>query len=80
MSYALHGAGLLDTSMASGGFTRWADPGPGQWITVYAHGGHMYMVVAGLRFDTSGRAGAGTRWQAEMRTTRGYSIRHPRGL
>ena len=80
VSYALHGARLLETSMASGGFMTWADAGPGRWITVYAHGGHMYMVVAGLRFDTSGRAGAGTRWQAEMRTTSGYSIRHPRGL
>ena len=42
-------------------------PGPGQWITVYAHGGHVYMTVAGLRFDTSGRSQAGTRWQPDMR-------------
>jgi peptidoglycan hydrolase-like protein with peptidoglycan-binding domain len=80
VSYALHGGGLLDAAMPSGGFMNWGDPGPGQWITIYAHGGHMYMVVAGLRFDTSGRAGAGTRWQASMRPTSGYSIRHPRGL
>jgi len=80
VSYALHGAGLLNASMPSGGFMNWAAPGPGQWITIYAHGGHMYMVVAGLRFDTSGRSGAGTRWQADMRPTRGYSVRHPAGL
>jgi peptidoglycan hydrolase-like protein with peptidoglycan-binding domain len=80
VSYALHGAGLLETSMASGGFMTWAEPGAGQWITIYAHGGHMYMVVAGLRFDTSGRAGAGTRWQTEMRPTSGYAVRHPAGL
>jgi len=80
VSYALHFAGLLKESMPSGGFMNWAVPGPGQWITIYAHGGHMYMVVAGLRFDTSGRAGAGTRWQADMRPTRGYSVRHPAGL
>ncbi|MEJ7797533.1 MAG: peptidoglycan-binding domain-containing protein [Solirubrobacteraceae bacterium] len=80
VSYALHGAGLLETSMASGGFMSWADTGPGRWITTYANGGHMYMVVAGLRFDTSGRASAGTRWQAEMRPTRGYEVRHPPGL
>lgn len=80
VSYALHGAGLLDQSMASGGFMNWAEPGPGQWVTTYANGGHMYIVVAGLRFDTSGRSSAGTRWQTELRSTSGYEIRHPLGL
>ena len=80
VSYALHGAGLLEQSMPSGGFMNWGDAGPGQWITIYANGGHMYMVVAGLRFDTSGRTRAGTRWQADMRPTSGYAVRHPQGL
>ena len=81
VSYALHGGGLLDASMPSGGFMSWGDAGPGQWITIYAHGGHMYMVVAGLRFDTSGRSGAGTRWQpASERSGRGYTVRHPPGF
>ena len=80
VSYALHGANLLDQPMASGGFTNWAVPGPGEWVTTYANGGHMYMVVAGLRFDTSGRSTTGSRWQAEMRPTSGYSVRHPAGL
>ena len=80
VSYALHGGGLLKASMPSGGFTNWGEAGPGQWITIYANGGHMYMVVAGLRFDTSGRTRAGTRWQADMRPAAGYSIRHPAGL
>ena len=80
VSYALHGAGLLEQSMASGGFMNWGDPGPGQWITVYANPGHMYMVVAGLRFDTSGRARAGTRWQKDPRPTQRYTISHPPGL
>jgi peptidoglycan hydrolase-like protein with peptidoglycan-binding domain len=80
VSYALHGAGLLETSMASTGFMSWGDPGPGQWITIYANGGHAYMVVAGLRFDTSGRSSAGTRWQADMRSGDGYTVVHPTGL
>ena len=80
VSYALHGADLLDAPMASGGFTSWADAGPGQWVTVYANGGHMYMVVAGLRFDTSGRSKTGSRWQTQLRPTSGYSVRHPAGL
>jgi len=66
--------------MASGGFTTWGQAGRGQWVTIYANGGHMYMVVAGIRFDTSGRAKANTRWQADDRSPRGYTVRHPAGL
>jgi peptidoglycan hydrolase-like protein with peptidoglycan-binding domain len=80
VSYALHGAGLLKTAMPSGSFTSWGEPGPGQWITLYANGGHIYMTVAGLRFDTSGRTRNGTRWQAEQRSGSGYTVVHPPGL
>jgi len=80
VSYALHGAGLLDVAMPSGNFVTWGDAGPGQWVTIYANGGHMYMVVAGLRFDTSGRSVHNTRWQAEQRSPDGYVVRHPSGL
>jgi peptidoglycan hydrolase-like protein with peptidoglycan-binding domain len=80
VSYALHGAGLLDTAMPSGSFESWGAPGPGQWVTIFAKASHMYMVVAGIRFDTSGRSIAGTRWQADMRSSAGYVVRHPPGL
>jgi peptidoglycan hydrolase-like protein with peptidoglycan-binding domain len=80
VSFALHGAGLLDQAMPSGSFVDWGDPGPGQWVTIYANGGHMYMVVAGLRFDTSGRSNHNTRWQTEQRSGAGYTVRHPTGL
>jgi peptidoglycan hydrolase-like protein with peptidoglycan-binding domain len=80
VSYALHGAGLLDEALPSGSFTSWGDPGPGQWVTIYANGGHMYMVVAGLRFDTSGRSNHNSRWQTEQRSSAGYVVRHPPGL
>jgi peptidoglycan hydrolase-like protein with peptidoglycan-binding domain len=80
VSYALHGGGLLDASMPSGGFTSWGDAGEGQWITIYAHGGHMYMTVAGLRFDTSGRAKTGSRWQRDTRSPDGFAVRHPAGF
>ncbi len=80
VSYALHGAGLLETAMPSGSFETWGDAGPGQWVTLYANGGHIYAVIAGLRFDTSGRSGAGTRWQSDMRSGKGYVVRHPTGL
>jgi cell wall-associated NlpC family hydrolase len=78
VSYALHGAGLLSSALDSGRFMGWGDPGPGRWVTIYAKPSHAYMVVAGRRFDTSGRSD--TRWQADLRTDGGYVVRHPRGL
>ena len=80
VSYVLHAAGLLDTSRDSSGFMSYGDRGKGDWITVYAHGGHAYMVIAGLRFDTSGRGEEGPRWRLEPRSGRGYVERHPAGL
>ena len=41
--------------------------------------GHIYMVVAGLRFDTSGRSASGSRWQADMRSSGGYAGPPPGG-
>ena len=67
-------------AMASGGFMRWGRPGRGRWITIRANRGHAYMIVAGLRFDTSGRKQRGTRWSQTMRSARGYRGRHPSGL
>jgi peptidoglycan hydrolase-like protein with peptidoglycan-binding domain len=78
VSYALHGAGLLDSAMPSSGFMRWGERGEGEWVTIYANGGHMYMVVAGLRFDTSGAKPS--RWQTKMRSSSGFTVRHPPGL
>jgi peptidoglycan hydrolase-like protein with peptidoglycan-binding domain len=80
VSYALHGAGLLNTQLTSGDLARWGDAGAGQWVTIYANSGHVYMIVAGLRFDTSGASSAGSRWQASTRSTSGYTVRHPTGL
>jgi peptidoglycan hydrolase-like protein with peptidoglycan-binding domain len=80
MSFALHGAGLLDVALDSTGFMSWGEAGPGQWVTIYGNPGHSYMVVAGVRFDTSGRASVNTRWHEDMRSARGYTVRHPAGL
>ncbi|MET0604701.1 MAG: hypothetical protein ABW167_22165 [Baekduia sp.] len=80
VSFALHGAGLLDTTLDSTGLVRWGQAGPGAWITIYANKTHTYLIVAGLRFDTSGQKKAGTRWQAAPRSSRGFKVRHPAGL
>ena len=80
VSYALHGAGYLSSALTSGGFMSWGSPGRGRWVTIYAAPGHVYMVVNGRRFDTTGRAENGTRWQPSDRSSAGYVVRHPPGL
>ncbi|MEA2392532.1 MAG: peptidoglycan DL-endopeptidase RipB [Solirubrobacteraceae bacterium] len=80
VSFALAAAGLVDSPMDSTALSRSGRPGPGRWVTIYANGGHAWMTVAGLRFDTSGRAERGSRWQSAQRGTVGFTVRHPPGL
>lgn len=76
VSYVLHGARMLSSPLDSGDLMRWGRKGKGQWITVYAHGGHTYVMVAGLRFDTSDTGGNGPRWHKDKRSKRGFKVRH----
>lgn len=82
VSYALHGAGMLATPLVSGQLESWGAAGVGRWITVYANPDHVYMVVAGLRFDTrSDPPGvSGPRWHMAGVDPRGFLARHPLGL
>ena len=80
VSYALHGGGLLSSALTSSGFMRWGAPGKGRRITIYASPSHVYMVIDGRRFDTTGRDESGSRWQASQRSSAGYVVRHPPGL
>jgi cell wall-associated NlpC family hydrolase len=80
VSYALAAAGLVSSPMVSGGFENWGDPGPGRWITIYANAGHVWMEVAGWRFDTVALAESGTRWAQGGGEFSGFVVRHPPGL
>jgi peptidoglycan hydrolase-like protein with peptidoglycan-binding domain len=80
VSYALHGAGLLRSALTSSDFVSWGAAGRGRWVTIYANPGHVYMVIAGRRFDTTGRDESGSRWQSRSRSAAGYTVRHPPGL
>lgn len=80
VSYLLHGARVLRSPLDSGSMMKWGVAGPGNWITVYANPGHAYMVIAGLRLDTSGTGGRGPRWLTEQRDPGGFVARHPAGL
>jgi membrane-bound lytic murein transglycosylase B len=80
VSFALYGAGLLDTPLTSGALESYGEPGPGKWITIYANATHAYVVIAGLRWDTVGDAnGTGPRWHAEPPYPQGFVVRHPTG-
>jgi hypothetical protein len=84
VSYALIGAKLLKSPLDSSSFMRWGEAGAGEWITVYTNPGHAFVVIAGLRLDTSAagdpRGGKGPRWRPALRSTRGFRARHPEGF
>jgi hypothetical protein len=85
VSYALYGGRFLHSPLDSSSFASWGRRRPGRWITVYTNSGHAYLVVAGLRFDTSmhdpdapGPA-TGPRWSRRLRRSASFLPRHPRG-
>jgi peptidoglycan hydrolase CwlO-like protein len=78
VSFALHGGGFLESPLDSTGLETWGEPGPGQWITVYANAEHAWMIIAGLAFDTVG--GPGPRWHSSpVDSPEGFVARHPPG-
>jgi cell wall-associated NlpC family hydrolase len=77
VSYAIGkpGAKLLDAPVPSGTLASWGKRGKGKWITVYANGGHTYVMIAGLRFESHGE-GDGPDWSRENADPAGYKVRH----
>jgi peptidoglycan hydrolase-like protein with peptidoglycan-binding domain len=80
VSYVLHAAGLLSRALDSTGFMSYGERGRGSWITIRSNPSHAYMIVAGLRFDTSARSRTGSRWSEQMRSARGFRGTHPDGF
>jgi cell wall-associated NlpC family hydrolase len=82
VGYALHAAGLLDVTMVSGQLARWGESGIGRWISVYANSQHVFMMVAGLRFDTRDAPPGvtGPRWHRAGVDPGRFVARHPAGL
>lgn len=81
VSYALAGGGLIGAPATSGQLMSWGAPGRGRWLTIYANPGHVYAVIAGLRWDTVGLArGSGPRWHPADAYPQGYAARHIPGL
>ena len=80
-SYVLQATGRLDGAMPSVAFRRYGASGEGEWISLYARRDHVFLVVAGLRFDTGYGGGAkGPQWTTRGRPANGSVVRHPPGL
>ncbi len=87
VEHLLYGARLLAVTdgEASSGLESFGDPGPGRWVTLYANADHVFMYVAGLRWDTHNAAGpgdgsTGIGWHPLVRSSAGFVARHPEGL
>ena len=87
VEHLLYGAGLLpvDYDAPSGTLESFGEPGPGRWVTLYANADHVFMYVAGLRWDTHNAAGpddgsTGIGWHPLIRSDDGFVARHPAGL
>jgi cell wall-associated NlpC family hydrolase len=87
VEHLLYGGRLLPVTYdaPSGTLETWGDPGPGRWVTIYANADHVFMYVAGLRWDTHNAAGpddgsAGIGWHPLVRSAAGFVARHPVGL
>jgi hypothetical protein len=87
VEHILYGGGVLpDTYDApSGALESLGEPGPGRWVTLYANPDHVFMYVAGMRWDTHDAAGpgdgsAGIGWHPLIRSAAGFVARHPSGL
>jgi cell wall-associated NlpC family hydrolase len=81
VSYALRGAGLIQSPGTSGSFRSYGSRGVGKHVTIYAKNGHTFIVVAGLRLDTGYNGeNEGPKWSTRSRPIKGYVARHPAGL
>ena len=79
LSFAFIHAGLLDKPIANG-WRLMGEAGHGKWLTVYSSTGHVWMELAGLRYDTSALRIAGSRWTDQPRSTAGFRQRRLPGL
>ncbi|HUA03364.1 MAG TPA: hypothetical protein VMB27_05630 [Solirubrobacteraceae bacterium] len=87
VEHLLYGGGLLpvDYDAPSGTLESFGQPGPGRWVTLYASADHVFMYVAGIRWDThnaagTGDGGTGIGWHPLIRSDAGFVARHPVGL
>lgn len=68
VSFLLREIGALEGVRSSGGFLTFGEKGKGEYLTVWVRKGHVFVTVAGVRFDTQGqRENDGPRWTRKVR-------------
>jgi hypothetical protein len=99
LNYVLYRSGvrpiaeILRENPLAQDYVSWGAPGPGRWVSIYATTAptdHVFVVIAGLRLDTShdgtdvgpNRFEDGPRWRILDRipTWAHWTVRHPPGL
>lgn len=82
VSYVLHAMDMINEPTTSEALRKFGRSGEGEWVTIYAKDGHAFLVIAGLRLDStgSGRREHGPRWTKSSRSLKGFRARHPAGL
>jgi cell wall-associated NlpC family hydrolase len=87
VAHLLFGARLVSVTYdaTSSVLESFGVPGPGTWVSTYASPSHVFIYVAGLRWDTHNAAGAGDGssgigWHPLIRSAAGFVARHPEGL
>ena len=87
VEHLLYGGGLLPVGYgaASSALESFGAAGIGRWVTIYASPAHVFMYVAGLRWDTwaaggPGDGSSGIGWHPLVRSSAGFVARHPVGL
>ena len=84
---------ILNDNPLAQDYVRWGAPGPGRWVSIYATtapSDHVFMVIAGLRLDTShdgtdegpNSGEDGPRWRllGHIPGWARWVVRHPPGL
>jgi hypothetical protein len=99
VNYVLYRSGIrplaeiLSDNPLAQDYVDWGAPGPGRWVSIYSTTqptDHVFMVIAGLRLDTSyngtdvgpNRNESGPRWRilGHIPSWAHWSVRHPPGL
>lgn len=78
-SYVLREAGLMEGVRASSGFFSFGEKGQGDWMTVWVRKGHVFLTIAGARFDTHGQTRQdGPHWTFKKRDRKKFQPRRIR--
>lgn len=83
--WILRNAGLLDfRNWVAQDFMTYGEPvkpgDPVPWVTVLANEGHVFMIIAGLRYDVENPRRVGPAWHNDSRVFDGFVARRPPGM